>query len=236
MTSTPYADLATRLLTGLDLDYPPVAVARVDAAPSGIAAWTEAVPSACTFWRRAEQQVFFADEAAHMGCPIGAMVMGFELPEAKQEELMSLVGDMCSLAYIREEEIPHIPHFDPGPRGAVYGPLATFPLEPDNVILWLTPKQTMYLEESLGGTLWTGPQEGVFGRPACGVLPTAAARDAASVSLGCIGMRTFTEIPDAYVLAAVPGAALATLADGLDSTIAVNGTMEAQYQEMKSAV
>ena len=57
-----------------------------------------------------------------------------------------------------------------------------------------------------------------------------------SVSLGCIGMRTFTDIPDAYVLAAVPGAALATLADGLDSTLAVNGTMEAQYQEMKAAV
>ena len=62
-----------------------------------------------------------------MGCPIGAMVMGFELPPAKQEELMGLVGDMCSLAYIREEEIPHIPHFDPGPQGAVYGPLAIVP-------------------------------------------------------------------------------------------------------------
>ena len=58
MTFTPYADLATRLQTVLDLDYPPVAVARVDAPPSGISVWTDAVPSACTFWRRAEQQVF----------------------------------------------------------------------------------------------------------------------------------------------------------------------------------
>ena len=236
MTFTPYADLATRLQTVLDLDYPPVAVARVDAPPSGISVWTDAVPSACTFWRRAEQQVFFADEAAHMGCPIGAMVMGFELPALKQEELMSLVGNMCSLAYIREDEIPHIPHFDPGPKGAVYGPLASFPLDADSVILWLTPKQTMFLEESLGGTLWTGPQDGVFGRPACGVLPTAAAREAASISLGCIGMRTFTEIPDAYVLAAIPRGALDALADGLDATLAVNGTMESQYLEMKAAV
>ena len=236
MMSTPYADLATRLQTAFDLDYPPVAVARVDAPPSATAVWTEDVPSACTFWRRAERQVFFADEAAHMNCPIGAMVMGFELPVAKQEELMGLVGNMCAVAYIREEEVAHIPHFDPGPRGAVYGPLAEFPLEPDSVILWLTPKQTMYLEESLGGTLWTGSGDAVFGRPACGVLPAANARGAASVSLGCIGMRTFTEIPDAYALVAIPQAALDTLADCLDATLAANATMEAQYVTMKAAV
>ncbi len=233
---TRYAETAARLQSALDLDYPPVAVARVDSQPAGVEAWAKAEPSACAFWRRAEQQVFFADADSHMGCPIGALVMGFDLPEPKQEELMSLIGNMCAVAYLQEDEVDRIPRFIPGPQGAVYGPLAEFPLEPDNVILWVTPKQTMYLEESLGGTLWTGQQNAVFGRPACGVLPTATLRGEASLSLGCIGMRTFTEIPDAYSLATLPPAALAGLGEQLDDTLAANATMEAAYEEMKAAV
>ena len=99
--TTDYADLAARLQTGLKLDFPPVALTRVSAAPEGIAVATAAVPSACTFWRRAELGVFFAGAQAHMACPIGAMVMGFELDEAKSAELMGLVGDMCAIAYHR---------------------------------------------------------------------------------------------------------------------------------------
>ena len=152
--ATPYAGLAGHLESTLNLDYPPVALARVNQRPDGIATRAQAEPSACSFWRRAEHEVFFADESSHMGCPIGAHVMGFELSEPKQEELMSLIGNMCAVEYLHEDEVNRIPKFDPGPTGVVYGPLAAFPLEPDNVILWVTPKQTMYLQEALGGTPW----------------------------------------------------------------------------------
>lgn len=231
-----WAQLATHLESALDLDYPPVAMARVNQQPDGIVAWTQAEPSACSFWRRAEHEVFFADELSHMGCPIGALVMGFELSGPKQEELMNLIGNMCAVAYLHEDEVNLIPKFDPGPTGVVYGPLADFPLEPDNVILWITPKQTMYLEEALGGTRWSGQTTTVFGRPACGVLPASASTGEMSLSLGCIGMRTFTEIPDGHSLATLPRESLSSLETRLATTLAANTIMEAAYKEMKAAI
>jgi uncharacterized protein (DUF169 family) len=162
--------------------------------------------------------------------------MGFELSEPKQEELMSLIGNMCAVEYLHEDEVNRIPKFDPGPTGVVYGPLAAFPLEPDNVILWVTPKQTMYLQEALGGTPWNSQPETVFGRPACGVLPASASTDKVSFSLGCIGMRTFTEIPDRHSLCTIPRESLSRLATGLATTLAANTTMEASYKEMKAAI
>ena len=234
--TTAYASLAARLQDGLTLDFPPVALTRVSEPPDGIAEATAAVPSACTFWRRAEHGVFFADAQAHMACPIGAMVMGFELDEAKSAELMSLVGDMCAIAYIDEAEVAQIPHFDPPAGGIVYGPLTDFPLTPDAVLVWTTPRQAMLLEEALGGTHWHGVGGPILGRPACAAIPRAAADGTATLSVGCAGMRTFTEIPDAYTLTAIPGAQLEGLGQALETTLAANSHMLAAYQEMKAAV
>ena len=205
-TNMSFSDLSQLLQNGLDLNFPPVAASRVRARPQNVAELREAVPSACTFWRRAERGSFFAGADAHMGCPIGAMVMGFELPPANQEELMSLVGDMCAVAYINEDEVDMIPAFEVGTGGVVYGPLADFPIEPELVIVWATPRQAMLLEEAVGMTRWTGETASVFGRPACAALPASAQTDEASISLGCIGMRTFTEIPDSHSLIAIPAA------------------------------
>ena len=231
-----YTDLATSLQSGLALDFPPVALTRVSGPPDGIPVATAAVPSACTFWRRAERGVFFADAQSHMACPIGAMVMGFELDEAKSAELMGLVGDMCAVAYIDEAEVAHIPHFDPPSAGVVYGPLADFPLMPDAVLVWTTPRQAMLLEEALGGTQWHGAGASILGRPACAALPRAVADGTATLSVGCAGMRTFTEIPDAYTLTAIPEAQLGGLEQALETTLAANTRMLAAYREMKAAV
>ena len=103
-----------------------------------------------------------------MACPIGAMVMGFELDEAKSAELMSLVGDMCAINYIDEAEVANIPHFDPPAGGIVYGPLwLTFHWLPTPWSYGRTPRQAMLLEEALGGTHWHGVGGSVLGRPAC---------------------------------------------------------------------
>ncbi len=234
--TTDYSDLASSLQSGLGLDFPPIALTRVSEAPDGIAEATGAVPSACTFWRRAERGVFFADAGAHMACPIGAMVMGFELDESKSAELMSLVGDMCAIDYIDEAEVANIPHFDPPAGGIVYGPLADFPLTPDAVVVWTTPRQAMLLEEALGGTHWHGAGGSILGRPACAALPRAVAEGTATLSVGCAGMRTFTEIPDAYSLTAIPQSQLADLGQALETTLAANTQMLAAYREMKAAV
>jgi uncharacterized protein (DUF169 family) len=70
--------LADGLRTKLELDTPPIAISFVQAPPPGVPTTEAVVPSACTFWRRAEQGVFYAPASAHLNCAIGAMVMGFD--------------------------------------------------------------------------------------------------------------------------------------------------------------
>ena len=234
-----YESVASRLRASLDLEFPPVALVRVTEAPTDVPRFGDVVPSACTFWRRAEQSLFYADAEAHMGCPIGAMVMGFELSESKTDELMSIVGDMCDVEYLEEAEVPQIPKFDAGVAGVVYGPLSEFDHEnePDVVLVWVTPKQAMLLEETVGGTRWTSDTGGsILGRPACGVLPRAHDSALPTLSLGCAGMRTFTEIPDEFVLVAIPQTQLDHLEAALDRTMAANGQMIVAYEAMKSSV
>jgi uncharacterized protein (DUF169 family) len=236
-----YEELAFQLRRDLKLRFNPVAFARVTEPPTNVPHFEGAVPSACTFWRRAEQGLFYADAEAHMGCPIGAMVMGFELSESKTEELMSIVGDMCAVAYLEESEVPQIPKFDVGVAGVVYGPLSKFKfnchVEPDVVLVWVTPKGAMLLEENVGGTRWTSDNGGsILGRPACGALPRAHDSELPVLSLGCAGMRTFTEIPDEYVLMAIPRAQLEHIQASLNRTITANGKMTATYKSMKSSV
>jgi uncharacterized protein (DUF169 family) len=84
------AVLASRLTASLGLDQPPVTLTFLAAPPEGMAGPPREVPSACSFWRDAEQAAFYAPAAAHFRCPVGSMVMGFELPPAVQEQLGEL--------------------------------------------------------------------------------------------------------------------------------------------------
>ena len=72
-----HAAAAQRLSTLLSLQNPPIALAFVDQPPEGVAQASKPVPSACTFWRQAEQGTFYAAAAQHFNCPVGSMVMGF---------------------------------------------------------------------------------------------------------------------------------------------------------------
>lgn len=228
-------ELSRELSSCLGLESPPVAMALADEAPAGIDASAADVPSACTFWRQAEDRVFYAAAEDHMNCPVGAMVMGFALPDAVMAQLQELVGNMCECSYIAEAEVSEIPSMGGGRKGAVYGPLAEFPLAPDLILLWLTPRQAMYFGEAAGTCSWTESlPTTALGRPACGALPTARDDDRATVSLGCLGMRTFTEVSDDRLLAVVPGSKGQELAEGLRTIGAANAAMGDFYQAHKA--
>ena len=169
-----------------------------------------------------------------MGCPIGAMVMGFTLSKTKQEELMGLLGNMFTTNYLREDEIDHIPRFKGNISGIVYGPLSKFPLDPEVVLLWANPKQAMLVEELLGNTTWDKLPSSVLGRPTCAALPSAHASNNPKLSLGCIGMRTFTEIPNTHVLTVLPKACLENITDRLQETLVANAEIATRYRSMKS--
>ncbi len=229
--SKPYAELAATLQSRLGLGAPPVALAFVAEAPADVPRLQMVMPATCAFWRRAESEVFFASAADHAHCPLGAHVMGFTLPEAKLQELMAEVGEMCSLAYVREEEVERVPRITQPSAGIVYGPLSAFPLEPQAVIIWTTPLQAMVLSESCDLVNWAKPDDdSILGRPGCAAIPRALQAGTPAQSFGCVGMRMFTEIPGEQFLMVIPRQALDQLDERLFATVEVHRQMRDYYR------
>jgi uncharacterized protein (DUF169 family) len=233
-----YNELSILLCDSVGLEHAPVALAFVDRQPDGVSVASKLVPSSCSFWRAAEQQVFYAEAAAHNGCAVGAHVMGFPLSEETAAELMASVNLMVEVGYLPENEVAAIPRVAESGAGIVYGPLADFPLEPSAVVVWVNPAQAMVLEEALKTTSWKREHGGfqeLFGRPACGAVARAVNSQNSAFSLGCAGMRTFTGIPPALSLLVIPNAALSTLAAELRQIRRANDQMLDHYKAKLAA-
>ena len=224
-------EMGATIIAALDLDPPPVALAFVDQPPAGIDTIQADLPSSCSFWRRAEQEVFYAPAEAHFNCPVGAMVMGFELPQPVANELQQLVASMCNCGYISSDEPAHIPAVQSRPKGIVYGPLDAFPLRADAVVCWLSPMQAMIWNEACGEARWdrhiSAP---VTGRPACAALPAGINQNRPVLSFGCMGMRTFTEVAGDRMLATIPGGLLGEFAEKLRVMRSTNDAMQSFYK------
>jgi len=231
-----YAELADTLEKRLELRFPPIALAFVRERPPGIPSTEAVVPSSCAFWRQAETEVFFAPASAHFNCPLGAMVMGFDLPEAQMQQLQSDVKTMCQLAYVREEEVARVPKMARASTGIVYGPLRRFPLKADAALLWGTPRQAMVLGECCGLINWAGEPSGLLGRPGCAGIPVAITAGKAAQSLGCTGMRINTGIPAELFLTVVSGPQLDVLARDLERVCGLHEQLAARYHERAAQV
>jgi uncharacterized protein (DUF169 family) len=229
-------DIARQLQSDLGLHNPPVALTFSDEPPENVAAPPGPVPSACSFWRAAERGTFFATAHDHYQCPVGSMVMGFELPEEVQQRLGDVVGGMCERQYISIGEPPKIPVVKSAHAGILYGPLAESTSPPDVVLLWVTPRQAMLCNEAMGTADWTAGYPATTGRPGCAALPLAMAEGAPSLSFGCAGLRTFTGIGDDQMLVAVPGTGLTAFAEAIGNVVAVNAQMTAYYKDEQQRV
>jgi uncharacterized protein (DUF169 family) len=144
---------------------------------------------------------------------------------------------MCDARYLDPAEAAKIPSVGGDSAGIVYGPFGEGPVDPDLVLLWLTPAQMMIFNEAAGTASWTaGAPMGVSGRPGCAALPLALQNDRPQASLGCAGMRTFTEIPDDRMLAVLPGDRVAEFVTALETTVQSNAAMLDFYQGHKAAI
>lgn len=230
-----YREMAEEISSQLELDIPPIGLSFVETIPGGIPVFDRDTPSACSFWRKAESTVFYAPAEKHFNCPVGSMVMGFDLPEAVRQELKGLVQKMCDANYLSLEEAEKIPSIKKKKSGIVYGPLKDFPMEPDLVLMWLTPRQAMLYSEATGNARWTSSSPATTsGRPACAALPLAWEQGRSTLSLGCMGMRTFTSIPEDKILAVLPGKKIREFLVALRVTLKANQAMQAFYQEQKA--
>ena len=128
-----------------------------------------------------------------------------------------------------------IPHVGEPHGGIVYGPLADFPLEPDLILLWLSPEQAMLYNEAAGSATWSKEMApSLFGRPTCAALPAAMEGSRPTMSLGCIGMRTFTGAPADAMVAAIPSADAERFVEALERTAAANALMASFYENHKA--
>jgi uncharacterized protein (DUF169 family) len=228
------AELARTLTEHLGLPSAPIALRFVDSPPPGTPQPDRAAPSACSFWPAAEHGTFYASAAQHMHCPVGAMVLGFELPEPVQQRLGELVTEMTACGYLVGDEPAAIPTVSRHHAGIVYGPLAESPAAPDLVLFWADARQAMMTNEAIGAADWTAGLPTVTGRPGCAALALATKNGKPTFSLGCAGMRTFTQVADDRILVAIPGGQIELFVSELVRLTAANNHMSGLYEQQRA--
>ena len=231
-----YYKLTELLQEKLLLQLPPVALAFTDDPPPGVSIMGKESPSFCTFWRWGEQSVFYATADQHLGCLIGGMVSGFPLTADQLGDVQALLDEMCKDEGLAVDEVDNIPRVNKRAKGILYGPLWLFPSEPDLVIFWGSMFQAAILQDVTQPLVWRGnPQGAYFGRPACGVLSIAMNTQMNSYSLGCVGMRAYTQIPSELGLIAIPGSRLEQLAESLPKIDDPQAKMQAYHDKVRAA-
>src|SRR5579883_1424338 len=88
------ARIANALHEGLHLTHPPIAMTFLDEPPMGIPHYAQSAPSACAFWKAAQNSLFYATAEDHYNCPIGAVTQGFSPPQFVIEQGMALIERM----------------------------------------------------------------------------------------------------------------------------------------------
>lgn len=209
---TSLASFANTLTESLNLTQPPVAVAFVDEVPAGVQTYAGTVPAGCRFWQEAATHVFATLPQQHDLCSIGMYTHHLEDGPGVATDLQDALKVMGDLGYVRPEDMPFIPVLERASKAVVYGPLASIPVEPDAVLLFVRADQTLILSEA-SQQLENGLPP-ALGRPACGVIPQAVNTGRTALSLGCCGARAYLDVLKPEVaLYAIPGPKLAAFTE-----------------------
>jgi uncharacterized protein (DUF169 family) len=220
-----WEDLENRFAARLALDRRPVAVAFLDAEPSGVPKFSGAEPAGCSFWRLAAAgRTFYTVPSDHFNCAVGAYTHNIHLPPDRVQETQATLGMMFNLGYLRPEEVPGIPRLPKEPAAVVFAPLGDAPVAPSVVLFTCRVSAAMLLNEASirAGAGSTLP---LLGRPSCMALPAALAHGTVS-TLGCIGNRVYTNLGADEMYVVVPGAKLEAVSDALGVITAANATLE----------
>lgn len=227
MTSTS----VIKALARINLTRQPIAIAFLPTPPPGLERVDRSAPAGCSYWKRAsEGGAFYTTAEDHQNCPVGAFTHGVTLPPAKAVELESLVGTMIELQYLRQEEIPLIPHRPQPMQVAAYAPLDRATFAADVVVFRGNARQIMLLSEAARAA---GAFESstTMGRPACAMIPRAIDSAASVASVGCIGNRVYTELGDDELYLSVPGSAVESTLRNLETILTANEELEKFHRQ-----
>ena len=229
-----YQELVRQFTELLQLRQPPVGMAFVGNVPEGVQHSARGVPSACTFWRFAEEGVFYATAEDHKQCPIGMMTMGFIMPESDQQRAQALVGTMASVQYFSPAEVAALPVVQKPHTNIVYGRLDQFPVEAEVVLCIIDTQQAMLVAEALVTMNWLQGGQSAFGRPTCAVIPRTLQTGQASMSFGCVGARTYTGLTPSELVLTIPGNEFASLVERLQTIVSANAALAPFHQQQKA--
>lgn len=127
------------------------------------------VAAGCVFWQDAGGGAIATGPADHAHCAIGTFTHNLHTDPAHETDRRDALRVFADLGYVRPEDIPGIPVLAERPRTIVYAPLATTPLPPDVVLLFVQADQTLILAEASQSV--DGGLAPAMGRPACAVVP-----------------------------------------------------------------
>ncbi len=223
-----YAAVSRALTEALKLRLPPIAVCLSvsDTPPPGIAGPAPRAAAGCVFWEKAAEGGFATSPADHANCAIGTFTHNLDTTTAHEVDRRDALRVFADLGYVRPEDIPAIPVLAVRPRSIVYEPLASSPLPPDVVLLFVRPDQTLILSEASQSL--EGGFAPAMGRPACAVVPQVMNTGRSALSLGCCGARAYLDaLTDDVALYAVPGARIADYAERVTQLATANGVLSA---------
>lgn len=230
-----YAKLATTLAASLDLQQPPVAISFTDTVPAGAKANSERVPAGCRFWQDAATATFATSAADHNLCAIGVYTHNLQSSRAQQTDLMDALKVFADLEYVRSEDLALIPVLASQPRHVVYAPLASSPLPPDVVLLFVNANQTLILSEATQQV--ENQSAPAMGRPACAVVPQVMNTGRAALSLGCCGARAYLDVlTNDTAIFAIPGAKLEAYTRRIEALSKANAVLANFHQIRRRAI
>jgi len=219
--STNLPDIANVLSASLRLKQPPVAIAFCDSVPEGITTHSGTVPAGCRFWEDGAASTFATASADHSLCAIGVYTHNLEPSQQQQSDLMDALKVFADLDYVRPEDLPQLPVLKSKPGHVIYSPLATSPLPPDVVLLFVDANQSLILSEATQQVESDLPP--AMGRPACAVVPQVMNTGRAALSLGCCGARAYLDVlQDSVALFAIPGAKLEAYTQRIEALAKAN--------------
>lgn len=223
-----WQQLATELTEILRLDAPPVAVSFVQEAPGDVAPFPAPMseptpdgrsgraPASCVFWINGAGSTFSTEGPDHGNCSVGLWVHGFAEPAdiiAKED-----VGALLDTGWVTMDAVGQITTVSEPAPVIVYGPLGDSSVDPDVVLLRLTPRQMMEFSDAC-------PQVEFSGKPQCQIVAKAKNDHKIAASMGCALSRERTGMPDGELTCAIPADAVPSIVQRLQEVVRIDGVV-----------
>ena len=149
----------------------------------------------CVFWMHAHERTFDTVADDHGNCSVGRFTHGFA--EAADILDKTDVAALLDVGWVTMEAFAGVTALSRRPKGVRYGPLTEAASSPDVVLLRVTPRQMMEINDAVEVD-WSG-------KPQCQILPRAADHGVIAASMGCALSRARTGMGDDELTVAVPG-------------------------------